>query len=78
LPLLALLELVWTHHAAGDPPRIFQERQGTDRQNQPIRPALQPQLKALCMDRYRKFHLPKALQTMPTYFWDGTLDHAQF
>jgi Homeodomain-like domain len=49
------------------------KRQRTDRQNQPLRPALQPQLQNLCMDRYDRFHLPITRQTMFAIFWDGTL-----
>ena len=56
--------LVWTHNPTGDPPRIFQKRQGTDRQNQPIRPALQQQIQTLRLDRNRRFHLPETFQTM--------------
>ena len=65
--------LVRPYHPAGYPAWLIQIRQGTDRQNQPIRPALQSKLQTLRLDRYSRFHLPKTCQTMFAYFWDITL-----
>jgi transposase len=49
--------LVRTDHPAGHPPRLIQERQGSDRQNQPFRPALQSHLQALRLDCHRRLDL---------------------
>jgi len=44
--------MVRPHHPTGHPARIFQERQRTHYQNQPIRPTLQQPIQTLRLDRY--------------------------
>lgn len=66
--------MVRAHHTTGHPPRLIQKRQGADRQNQPLRPGLQPELQALRLDRHGRFHLRETRQTMYTYLWDRTLE----
>ena len=65
--------LLRPHHSTSHPSWLIQKRQEAVRQNQPLRPELQPQLEALRMVRRRRLHLPKTTQTLFAYSWDATL-----
>ena len=55
-------ELVRAQHLAGHPAKQLQKRQGSQRQDQPLHPALQPQIQTLGLDATADSILKKLIQ----------------
>src|SRR5215813_5151693 len=64
--------LVWPDHPTGHSPRVLQQRQGFDRKDRLVCPALQPPPSTLRLDRYGGFHPGKDHAPLFIYFWDAT------
>jgi hypothetical protein len=66
--------LVWPDHPARHSPRLLQQREGFDRKDRLICPALQSLASTLRLDRHSGFHLGKDLPTLFSYFRDTMLE----